>query len=121
MKMPSSGVAKKTRNRPSCQRRLGAQTPLPVRRPVVSRERQPVQDVIDEGPVDQVLGVEDREAGQVVEAGGNEVEILPDPDRVRIRIVGVEHGVTVRPVPLVREPQAFLGHFIALALSWVDR
>jgi hypothetical protein len=45
--------------------------------------------VIDDGPVDQVLGMKDRQSRRAVEAGGRHPVVLTDADHVRIGIVGV--------------------------------
>ena len=51
--------------------------------------------VVDEGPVDEVVGVEDGEAGEAGEGGGGEVEVVADAEDVGVRVVGEEDGIFV--------------------------
>ncbi len=51
--------------------------------------------VADEGPVDEVFGVEDGQAGETGEAAGGEVIVVADAADIRIGVVGEDNGIGV--------------------------
>src|SRR6185437_2608300 len=60
------------------------------------RGLQALEGVADQGPVDQVAGVQQRQTGDPAEAGGGEVEVVADAEHVRVGPVGVQDRVRVR-------------------------
>jgi hypothetical protein len=54
---------------------------------------RPVQNVPDLLPPDEVAAVEDRHAGEVLEAGGHEVVVLADAADGRIRVKPRDNGL----------------------------
>ncbi|GAA3783105.1 hypothetical protein GCM10022403_017050 [Streptomyces coacervatus] len=61
-------------------------------------------DVADLPPVHEVTAVEDRDAGEVLEAGADQVVVLADPAHARVGMEAADDGVSVRPH--VRQPFA---------------
>lgn len=73
-------------------------TAVVARGPELPCRFQALEGVADQGPVDQVAGVQQRQAGDAAEAGRGEVEVVADADDVRVGPVGVQDGVRVRLV-----------------------
>ena len=71
---------------------------------VACRGNGPRHGGADDGPVDEVLRVEYLESGDAVETGRGEVEVVADAACVGVGVVSVEHGVLVRAVALVGDP-----------------
>ena len=63
------------------------------------------EDVVDDGPVDEICGVQDRQAGSGEETRRDQIEIVPDADRIGIRVVGEQHGVFIRAVAKIGNPR----------------
>ena len=62
---------------------------------IFGREWQARQDMAKDRPVDQVAGMEDRDARREMEARGYHIIILPDADDIRVGIIRIENGVAV--------------------------
>ena len=71
---------------------------------VERRRGQPVERVTDDRPVDEVGGVEDREAGRVLKARRHHVEVVARARDVRVGVVREDHRVAVGPVAAVGNP-----------------
>lgn len=65
--------------------------------------------VVDDGPVHQVAGMEDRQPRRAVEAGRGEPEVLTVADHIRVGIVGAEDRVGVGPVATIGRPRVGTG------------
>ena len=60
--------------------------------------------VVDDLPVDEVVGMKDRKAGYCIKARRGHIKIITDTNNVRVRIVGVNYRVFVCPVAIVGDP-----------------
>jgi len=82
----------------------GGPRSAPVSRGVVGGEGQPVEDVGHDAPIDQVSGVQHRQAGEAVEAGRDHIEVVPMAGHIGIGVVGKEDGVAIRAIAAIRHP-----------------
>ena len=73
----------------------GRPDPAAVGRPAVPRGGQAVGGVTDDLPVDQIPGMEDRQAGHIGEGGRGHIEILSDADDVRIGEIHIQNGIQI--------------------------
>ena len=81
--------------------------PIAMLRDVITlQRRQRLNGIIDNLPIDQVLGVQDRQPWDAVERGGGQVKILTTGSHtdIRVRVVGINHGVGKCTVTIVRRP-----------------
>lgn len=72
----------------------------------------------DEGPIHQVLGVEDLEARQAVEARRGHVEVVAHAAGIGVGVVGIEDGVLVGAVSLIGHPYLRYVVFRLLGGQW---
>ncbi len=75
-----------------------------VQGPVVSVKRHLVPDIIDDLPVHQIPGMQQRHRRRIAKAGSNHKIVFSHTDCVRVGIIRIENGVPVRSVPLIRNP-----------------
>jgi hypothetical protein len=61
--------------------------------------------VVDERPVDEIARVENRQAGDVAEARGDEPIVVADADGIGIGIVGEEDRILIMAVAEIGEPR----------------
>jgi hypothetical protein len=66
--------------------------------------RKAVQGMAYQGPVHQILRMENGQAGNVLKAGRNHVIIVTDPDGIRVGIIGIQYRVLIRSITLVSYP-----------------
>ena len=69
--------------------------PAFVGRPVIARKRKALGRIPDLFPVHQIPGMENRKPGKIGKRGGCHIEILTDPDDIRIRIIALQNRVCI--------------------------
>lgn len=84
---------------------------MPVCGPPVSVEGYAGIDVVDNGPVYQIPGVEDGDARCTGNAGCHHIIVLAHAYHVGVRIVGMYDGIAVCAVAIVGHPH--LSHCVA--------
>ena len=63
-----------------------------------------LQGMTDDGPIHQVLGVQDGQSGDAVERRGRQIIVLTNGTHVWVTVVGIKHRIGVRTVTIVRTP-----------------
>src|SRR5581483_9511577 len=63
-----------------------------------------LEAVSDELPTHQISRVQDGKSGNSVEARGRHVEVVADPNHVRVGVVGVQNRVAVAAVAVIGDP-----------------
>jgi hypothetical protein len=60
--------------------------------------------MVDDGPVDQIVGVKHGNTRETGETGCYHIEIIACTNYIRVGIVGVYYGIAISPVPIIGLP-----------------
>ena len=71
----------------------------------IARMRQIFYGMVDERPVDQIFGMQNRQSGRAVETGRGHKKIFADANYVRVGIVGANNRITKSSVAAIRLPR----------------
>ena len=76
---------------------------------------QLLQGIIDNTPIHQILGMENRQPRRTSEAGSGHIKIITGRTDIRVGVIGMQYRISISTVTLIRHP--YLGYVLRFRLQ----